>query len=449
MSDGGVAHFEAEFDRRRATLAGKDLSWLDGARASALKQFSTLGFPTQRHEDWKYTRVAAIESRAFVTEVTPGAVDAATLDALVGDAKARHRVVFVDGCYQPDLSTKDQPDGARILSLREALEGDDEQLSSMLTRHAGNSEHAFSALNTAFMDDGVVIALGARCKLDAPIELVFLTTAQADGVAMHPRIAVFADAESEASIIENYASANAQNTYFNNVVTDIVLRDNASLAHFKLQREATKAFHIAALNVHQGRDSRFASHSLSFGGQITRNDIRIDLDAPGAECVLNGLFLANGRQHVDFHTWVEHLKPHCTSAETYKGILGGRSRGVFNGAVRVHPDAQKSDASQASNNLLLSKDAEIDTKPQLEIYADDVKCAHGATVGQLDENMVFYLRTRGLDETLARGLLTFGFAQDIVERLPDAEFREQASAALLNHLPGAENIAPVLSEPSS
>ena len=248
-----------------------------------------------------------------------------------------------------------------------------------------------------------------------------------------------AEAGSQTTVIESYVSI-FDGCYFTNALTEIALMEDAQVDHFKVQEESTKAFHIATLQVHQDRDSRFASHSISFGGQLARNDINIVLDAEGARCTLNGLFMVSGRQHVDFHTRVDHAKANGSSEEVYKGILDGRSRGVFNGRVKVHPDAQKTDAQQSNKNILLSRDAEIDTKPELEIYADDVKCAHGATVGQLDEQTLFYLRSRGIGEDQARGLLTYGFAREILDRVDLAPLRDKLTEELLHRMPNAEQI---------
>ncbi len=252
-----------------------------------------------------------------------------------------------------------------------------------------------------------------------------------------------ADENSQAHVIESYVSLGG-GSYFSNAVTEVVLGQNASIEHYKLQEESTNAFHVATLQTHQGRDSRFVSHSVSFGGQLTRNDIRAVLSAEGTDCTLNGLFMVDGRQHVDFHTTVEHSQPHGTSQEYYKGILDGRSRGVFNGRVHVHPGAQKTDATQSNKNLLLSRNAEVDTKPELEIYADDVKCSHGATVGQLDPDALFYLRARGIDEGSARGLLTYGFAQDIIDRMPIQHVRERLEQALVARVPDSDHVKEIL-----
>jgi Fe-S cluster assembly protein SufD len=250
---------------------------------------------------------------------------------------------------------------------------------------------------------------------------------------------VVAEPGSEAAVIESYACL-FDGCYFTNALTEIAVMEDAQVDHYKLQEESTKAFHVATLQVHQDRDSRFASHSISFGGGLARNDINVVLDAEGAACRLNGLFMVGGRQHVDFHTRIEHAKARGTSEEVYRGILDGRARGVFNGRVKVYPDAQKTDARQSNDNLLLSRDAEIDTKPELEIYADDVKCSHGATVGQLDEQTLFYMRSRGIGENQARGLLTYGFAREILERVSLAPLRDKLTHELLHRMPNAEQI---------
>jgi len=279
--------------------------------------------------------------------------------------------------------------------------------------------------------------------LASPLHLLFLASGTEDAMA-HPRIIISGAAGTCATVIEHYASV-ADAAYFNNAVTQIQLGENAALEHYKLQRESMSAFHISRMNVRQDTGSRFTSHSMNLGAALARHDINVSLDAPGASCVLNGLYSGHGRQHVDYHTRVDHVAPECVSNEDYRGILGGRSRGVFNGRIYVHPDAQKSDASQSNRNLLLSKDAEIDTKPQLEIHANDVKCAHGATIGQLDARMVFYLRSRGIEEATARALLTYGFARDLMERMSIDAIRDIVSESLLDRLPHAGELRSMLS----
>jgi Fe-S cluster assembly protein SufD len=439
VSSAAVEHYLAEFSALRAQFPGHGFEWLKQSRQGALDAFASTGFPTPRNEDWKYTRVAPIEKRSFTLpphdtiEVEARDVARFSLDGL--DCE---QLVFVDGRYVDALSRRNVVEsGARITTLESAMNASSQLLESHLGHYADITGQAFSALNTAFMTDGAVIHVKNRGGNHHPVHLLFIAT-HPDVIA-HPRMLVVAEAGSRTSVIESYCSL-FDGCYFTNALTEIALMEDAQVDHYKLQEEGNKAFHIATLQVHQQRDSRFASHSISFGGALARNDINVMLDAEGASCTLNGLFMVGGRQHVDYHTRVDHAKPRCTSEEVYRGILDGRARGVFNGRVKVHPDAQKTDAQQSNNNLLLSRDAEIDTKPELEIYADDVKCAHGATVGQLDEHTLYYLRSRGIGESQARGLLTYGFAREILERVDLAPLRKKLTEELLQRMPNAETI---------
>ena len=410
-------------------LTSTGLEWLDASCRDAYAHFERNGFPKPRDEDWKYTRVASIENTAFSfpEASTPAAFDPRELDL------GGMQMVFVDGHFQSDLSTLNQAtDGISLMSLAEAIETHPLKIKAHLHRHSDGHRNAFSALNTALSRDGAVVLLEPSAHLVQPLHLLFIATGTSD-VMMHPRILIVADHSSELVLIEHFIAL-ADQRYFNNVLTEISLADNASLVHYKFQHESSKAFHVSNLDITQGAHSRFESHSLSLGAQLARHDLQINLNGPGAQCTLNGLYTTTGRQHVDYHTRIDHRVSHCTSVQDYKGILGGRSRGVFNGRVFVHKDAQRTDAQQSNRNLLLSRDAEIDTKPQLEIHADDVKCAHGATVGQLDEQMVYYLRSRGIDEAHARALLTYGFARDIVDRISLAPLREQVANALVDEL---------------
>lgn len=440
-----VRHYRDDFEQRAGALPGAGLEWLAKLRHDAIGSFQTGGFPTPRHEDWKYTRTAAIEKRAFLPLDKPCVgLDEDDLAPFVPTGLDCHRLVFVNGRYTRLLSSPGVlPQGARLTSLAKALVDQPQTLEPHLARHADTDAHAFTALNTAFLADGAVLHLERDCRLEKPVHLLFLSTPQEDMVS-HPRVLLVADQGAEATVIESYASL-GDAAYFNNTLTEAVLGAGARLHHYRLQQESVKAFHVGTVQVSQQRDSLFHSTALSTGAALARTDINIDLAAEGAECVLDGVYIAGGRQHVDFHTRVDHSKPHGTSKERYKGVLGGRARGVFNGRVYVHPDAQKTDAMQSNANLLLSPDAEIDTKPQLEIYADDVKCAHGATVGQLDESMVFYMRSRGLDEPLARSLLTWGFVREMLDGVPQTQLREWLSAAALAALPGADKVRSLLS----
>jgi Fe-S cluster assembly protein SufD len=426
--------YRSEFESLEAKLAGATLPWLSKARRAALDRFDELGFPTTRHEDWKYTRVTAIEKRAFKSpSPSSGRVSSAQVKELA--LPGAHRLVFVNGRYDPALSRIDAlPAGARVGSLAAALVEHPDRLEPLLPGADNSFDNGFAALNAAFFADGAYIGLARGTAIEEPIHLLFITS-EADA-GMHPRTIVNAGAGSQVSIIEHYVGIDDL-MYFTNAATRIVAESGARVEHCKLQQEAPRAFHVAGIDVRQQEDSRFTSCSFALGAVLSRTDIGTRLDAPGCEATLNGLYLAGGRQHMDHHTRIEHVKPHGISREWYKGVLDGAARAVFNGRVVVHADAQKSDAHQSNRNLLLSEEAEVDTKPQLEIYADDVKCSHGATVGQLDESQIFYLRSRGVDERAARDALTFAFADEIVGRCGIAPLRHPLRALLAARLAGA------------
>lgn len=439
MTSPAVDHYLAEFSAVHTALPGHGIEWLDRSRRGALDAFASAGFPTTRHEDWKYTRVTPIEKRGFkIPEGNGSDLEREHVQRFYLGGLECEQLVFVDGRYVDTLSRRNVVEsGVRITTLESAMKASSELLESHLGHYADASGHAFSALNTAFMTDGAVVHVKNRGADKPPVHLLFIATRE--DVVAHPRILVIAEPGSQSTVIESYASL-SEGCYFTNALTEIALMEEARVDHYKVQEESTKAFHVATLEVRQDRESRFTSHSISFGGQLVRNDINVLLDAEGARCTLNGLFMVNGRQHVDYHTRIDHAKPHGTSEELYKGILDGRARGVFNGRVKVYPDAQKTDAQQSNNNLLLSRDAEIDTKPELEIYADDVKCSHGATVGQLDEQSLYYLRSRGIGERQARGLLTYGFAREILERVELVPLRDKLTGELLERMPNADQI---------
>ncbi|ABE46163.1 Fe-S cluster assembly protein SufD [Polaromonas sp. JS666] len=432
--------YRDEFARLKASLPGGHLPWLRRAREAGLASFADTGLPTLRQEDWKYTSVAAIEKGRFVlatlTPPTPNGVTAQQIeDWSLPDTQ---RLVFVNGHYQPRWSRiAPLPAGVTLASLAELLERDPECLESLLgpTPHAypsGCYPSAFAALNAAFMSDGAYVHLAAGVALDTPIHLLFVTTEA--GLAVQTRNLVVADAGSRASLIEHHVAV-GEGAYFTNVITDLVAGRDAEIEHHKLQQESLKAFHVAAVNADQQHGSRFTSRSFALGAVLARIDIGVGLNAEHTTCALDGLYMTDGRQHIDHHTRIDHARPHGTSREFYKGVLAGASRAVFNGKVIVHADAQHSDADQTNRNLLLSDNAEVDTKPQLEIYADDVKCSHGATVGQLDPEQIFYLRSRGVDDASARALLTFAFAEEVVDRVGIAPLRARLEKLLLGRLP--------------
>ena len=439
-----IEHYAAALTSIAPRLPGAGIDWLRALRTDALDVFADVGFPTPRNEDWKYTRVNAIEKRRFELDHIPPATDSSWQHHHALGVGC-HALVFVNGVFDPLASRTDSlPAGATVSSLGEAIRDNPTALEPHLSRYANIGASGFSALNTAFLREGAYIHLSARTRLEKPIVLRFVSAPGGQAMCTQPRILVVAEEASEARIVEHYHGTD-EVTYFNNAVTEICLGPRSRVEHYKLQSEGGKSFHISTLQVTQGCESRFTSHSISFGGQLVRNDINCGLDDEDTVCELNGLYMANGRQHVDYHTRIDHRQPAGTSREHYKGVMDRRGRGVFNGRVYVHPDAQKTDAEQFNNNLLLSRDAEVDTKPQLEIFADDVKCAHGATVGQLDDDMIFYLRTRGIAESAARGLLTYGFASDVLQRMSLVSLREVVQHKLVDWLPDSEQVREIVS----
>jgi len=422
-----------ENDLYNASLAGFEQARLDGEpawlselRRDAFARFTALGFPTTKEEAWRYTSVAPIAKRPF----RPAAKESARLSRrplpvpLPGGEGARF--VFVNGRPAPELSRGSFGAGV-VVTLREALRDRPEAVEAHLGRIAGFEKSAFTALNTAFLEDGAFILLPKDTVVEEPVHLVFLSAAGSEPVVSHTRVLVVAEANSQAKIIETYVGDSA---YFTNAVTEIVCGDGAVVEHYKVQREGPLAFHVQTIQAAQERGSRFDSHNLCLGAALARTDINVLFQAEGGECSLNGLFVTAGAQHVDNHTLIDHARPHCTSRELYKGILDGKSRGVFHGKIVVRPDAQKTDAIQTNKNLLLSREALVNSTPALEILADDVKCRHGSTIGQLDASALFYLRARGLGEAEARAMLTYGFAADLTSRIRVPWIREEAEAFL-------------------
>lgn len=399
-------------------LAGADVPWIEQTRQQALSRFADQGFPSTRDEDWKYTSVAPIERHAF----KPTALDAKPLTQqqlapFLLHAPTVSRMVFVNGRYAESLSDTDRlPGGIVVRSLATALADQAEHLQQHLGRYAPTDKYGFAALNTAFLSDGAYIFVPHDAVLAEPLHLLFIATKSVEPVLAQPRNVIILEKNSRATIVESYVGLDDAR-YFTNAISEIAIGEGAVIEHYKLGQESSKAYHIGGVHVHQAGGSRFTSHNIAMGGALMRNDIDVLFTGEGANCELNGLYLVSGRQHVDNHTRIDHAKPNCSSREFYKGVLEGRGRAVFNGRIVVHQQAQHTDAQQQNKNLLLSRDAEVDTKPQLEIYADDVKCAHGATVGQLDSDAMYYLRARGIDEQTARSILTYAFAKDVLNRM--------------------------------
>jgi Fe-S cluster assembly protein SufD len=423
------------FSRLEKHLAGSGRVWLERIRQEAIASFADLGFPTTHHEEWKYTSVAPIAGIPF----EPARFEPAKslVEKVKGSPWAElecRQLAFVNGRYCPELSELGTlPRGVKVSSLAEALKSGDATLENHLARYAAYRDHAFVALNTAFMEDGAFIEVPKGVVLEKPIYLLFVSVGSDQPTVSHPRNLILVGRESQVSIIEGYVGL-GEEVYFTNAVTEVVGGENAVIEYHKLQQESRRSFHIATLQLQQDRSCRASTHTLTFGAALDREEVCALLGGEGAESYLNGLYITSGQQHVDNHTTIDHAKPHCASRELYKGVLDGKSRGVFNGKIIVRKDAQKTDSRQTNKNLLLSEDAAIDTKPQLEIYADDVKCTHGATIGQIDPEAVFYLRSRGIGKEEARSLLTYAFANDIIDKIKFEPLRALLRDELFGHL---------------
>ncbi len=404
--------------------------WLRKQREDGFDLFQKLGFPTMRDEDWHFTNIAPVAERTFSLA---GSAEIAKAD--IEHFRLRHEewhgVVLVNGIFSRKLSTlKGIGKGVSIRALSEGM-SDIPSPDEDLIGKVAPADSAFTALNVAFMQDALLIHVSKDAVLDVPIHVMHVNVGVNIRQASHPRIIISCERNSKAVVIESFFS-NKDSEYLTNAVTEAVLDEGAHLAHYKLQRESTAGFHVGTTSVRQGRTSNYVSFSFAIGAALSRTNIYTVLDGEAATCTLNGLYMVDGKQHVDHQTKIEHVQPHCPSHEVYKGILDGESHGVFNGKVYVHPEAQKTDGKQSNNNLLLSDKARIDTKPQLEIFADDVKCTHGATVGRLDEVGLFYMKSRGIGDERARQLLTYAFAADVLEMIELDELREALEAMVLH-----------------
>jgi Fe-S cluster assembly protein SufD len=407
-------HYIDQFTRVKNQLPGGDLAWLKQKREDALSRFALMGFPTIHQETWKYTNVKNLEKKLFqFTPEQKTVIDSEQLRPfLLGDDWPR--IIFVDGFFKPELSKLTSlPAKITVASLAQVLKQDPLLVQNYLGYLSGEIQHSFAALNLALMADGAYIHMGKNSHVEQPIHLIFIATGSKETQAHTIRNLIIAEENSSACIIEHYIGLN-NGSYFTNTISEIFSHNQTQLTHCKLQQESEQAFHIGSTHVKQSFDSHFDSFVFSFGGSLVRSDTNVELTEENTHSSLKGLFLTRNKQHMDFHTRIDHKQPRGMSREFYKGILTDQSRGVFNGKVIVHKDAQKTDADQHSKNLLLSRMAEIDTKPELEIYADDVKCCHGATVGQLDEDALFYLRARGIDQTMAESILVYAFASEII-----------------------------------
>jgi len=435
-----IEKYVSEFGSQKTSKSDKSIPWLETLRKKAVRSIDANGFPHARHEEWKYTDISKIRETYFrPVHGEPPSILWKQLNDAGLDLAGTIPFIFIDGRFTPLFSdTLNLPKGIKIASLQQVLSENPNSLKWHLSQFSESSATVFSDLNTAFINDGAFIQIGQNTVLPDPIQLVFISTSQAEPILSQPRNLIILKERAQATVIQNFIGLTPKNDYLNNVVTEISLAEDAKLTHLLVQEENQETFHVNTIQVRQASNSRFDSHTFTFGGALTRNNLNIELGAEGAECNLNGLFMIDGEQHVDNHTRIDHLKPNCNSKEYYKGILDSSSRGVFNGKVYVHPKAQKTNAFQKNPNLLLSKNAEMDTKPQLEIFADDVKCSHGATVGQLDESAIFYLRSRGLEKSAARDLMIYSFAEEMIQQIRFEPLRHHLTKTLAAKLPEAD-----------
>jgi len=431
MTTAKASRYAAEYSNIAPILCGQSLLWLEEQRLKALSQFSEQGFPSSHEEEWRYTNVSAIEKKLFSPTInkTINLVDIEWLKLY--QLQEAWSVVLVDGHFSAELSSlEDLPVDVLVMGMADALQKLPETLENYINQSVNIDENSFIAFNTAWFTDGLFVSVNAKRILEKPIQVLHVATQQ--DVLAATRTVIILDKMAEASIIETYVGYD--NAYLSSTVTEVFVGQNAHLTLYKMQCESEKAYHFGGIYVKQDRDAHFTHHNFAFGALLARSDIHTDLDH-ASECELNGLYLGVKRQHIDSHTRINHIKPHGISRELYKGVLDDRARGVFQGRVIVAKDAQQTDSQMNNRNLLLSDDAEADSKPQLEIYADDVKCGHGVTVGQLDEKSIFYLQSRCIDEEVARNILTFAFANEMVDRIKIKVLHEMILEQVLIRFP--------------
>ncbi|MDQ2930805.1 MAG: Fe-S cluster assembly protein SufD [Gemmatimonadota bacterium] len=413
-------------------------AWLRETRRDGIDRFAALGFPTPRNEDWHFTSVAAIAEGKFTPlRGATGQIAKSELVPFTFAQSAWPVMVFVNGKYDASLSTPGAlAKGIRAIDLSTAIREEPTLIEPWLGKVSPVGDRSFSALNAAFMSDGAVIHISPFIEEETPLHVIFVSDSNAAKGVAHLRNLIVAGHNSKATVIESYVSL-GDSGYFTNAVTEVIVEPGATLTHYKIQRESQRAFHVHTIDTQQARDSHYVSFSFATGAKLSRTNIYTNLDGEGCGATLNGLYMADDEQHVDHQTNIIHSQPNCFSREIYKGILSGAAHGVFNGKVYVYPIAQKTDGKQTNNNLLLSERARIDTKPQLEIYADDVRCTHGATVGRLDEMALFYMKSRGVSTDAATRLLTYAFAADVLETIEVQAVRSELERATLERFTGA------------
>ncbi|HEX6648154.1 MAG TPA: Fe-S cluster assembly protein SufD [Pyrinomonadaceae bacterium] len=425
-------NYQAAFRALEPTVA-----WLELVRGSAMDRFDQLGFPSVRNEDWKYTNLASLVKEDFIPAVSSEESAGAVRQFGYPETQSAH-LVLVNGFLREELSVKTGLEGVVAIDLFNA--GADARYNKIvrkyLARNAGYHNNGLTALNTAFLQSGVLIWIPKNVQLQTPLQVTFVADGATQNSANFPRLLIVAEENSTATVIESFVASSKgdEGRYFTNAVAEVVLKDGARLDHYRLQRESKNAFHVSTTSAELGRASRYDTTSINLGAQMSRHDVSVVMDHEGAETSVDGLYLVGSDQHTDTHSVIDHKQPHCTSHQLYKGILDGNGRAVFNGKVFVREGAQKTDAMQTNKNLLLSDKARIDTKPQLEIFADDVKCAHGAAVGQIDPEELFYLETRGIGPELGRNLLTYGFAEEVIGKIKIDSIRSELDEIVLRQL---------------
>ena len=434
----GGSGFTSEYQAFARAARGTP-SWLGIIRQCAFQRFQALGFPTTKNEDWHFTSVAPIAEAAYPPRTAPGGdVKPDDLVPFTFGGTDWPTIVFVNGVFAPALSSLEAlPDGVKVYDMATAFRSGDPLVERHLSKLAEYELNTFTALNSAFVSDGAVVRIAKEFEVDRPIHVLFVSDANAAKTQTNPRTLIVAERNSKATVIESYV-ATGEASYFTNAVTEVLLEDGANLSHLKIQRESPRAFHIGTIEAEQKRDSHYQSFSFATGAALSRTNIYTTLDGEGAGATLNGLYMLDSDQHCDHQTKIEHAQPNCFSRELYKGVLDGASHGVFNGKVYVDPIAQKTDGKQTNKVLLLSERAQVDTKPQLEIFADDVKCTHGATVGRVDETALFYMKSRGVNKELARRLLTYAFAAEVLETIEIDRVRQELEQATLQRFTGIE-----------
>ena len=425
-------NYQAAFRALQPTVA-----WLELVRGSAMDRFEQLGFPSVRNEEWKYTNLASLVKEDFVPAVSTEEFAGDVREFGYPETQTAH-LVLVNGFLREEFSVMTGLEGVVAIDLFNA--GADARYNKIvrkyLARNAGYHNNGLTALNTAFLQSGLLIWIPKNVQLQTPLQVTFVADGVTQNSANFPRLLIVAEENSSATVIESFVASSKgdEGRYFTNAVAEVVLKDGARLDHYRLQRESKNAFHVSTTSAELGRASRYDTTSINLGAQLSRHDVSVVMDHEGAETSVDGLYLVGSDQHTDTHSVIDHKQPHCTSHQLYKGILDGNGRAVFNGKVFVREGAQKTDAMQTNKNLLLSEKARVDTKPQLEIFADDVKCAHGAAVGQIDPEELFYLETRGIGPELGRNLLTYGFAEEVIAKIKIDSIRSELDEVVLRQL---------------